>query len=171
MIAISPTYLAGQRDSTVAELIVFELINSFGVYAFSDIDPSDEMLGMSGVVYADGSHLADGSFTAGGDSIGLLGSGARVKSFGAIREAANSDPRDLLSAFKKTETPSFTIVLDNADNYFGQIAAGQNLLGAKGKVRVGYPDVIAREYLPRFSGTVQSYELTRQALTLQLRAV
>lgn len=172
MIAISRAYHEAREKRGATELIAFELTNAYGTYVFSDLAPSDAMLGLAGAPMADGSYLADGSATAGSGYVALLGYGPYVKSFGTIRQTMTAGATgDILAGFVASEPASFTITLHNRGNLFSRIEARENLLGAVGRVRLGYPGLAAVDYLDRFAGVVTQYQLTRALAVLQLVAV
>ena len=97
----------------------------------------------------------------------MVDAGARVLSFGRLRERISPTGNGLLAGFKEEEAGRVTVALSNAGGKgarpFSRLEALENLLGAAGELMVGYPGLKAREYFTRFSGRVTSYRWKRKS--------
>lgn len=154
-------------------LFVFQ--NAHGVRIFGESDPDPELLGLAGPRLADGSWVADGSITAGRDSLQVIGHGGLVLKWGSLRETLVPTESDLLGSLKQSETGAVTLTLNNAaepfDKQFSLIQATEPLLGAQGKIMLTFPGVPIRDAATRFSGRVTKYVLTSTTCELTLEAV
>lgn len=174
MFSLSQDFHRARRQKGRAPIVLFVLNNALGTRVYSDRYPSGEIVGLVSAALADGTLLADGSATAGLGSLTLLDQGARVLSFGRLRETLTPFKGELLASLEQEETGSISVVLSNAGangrRPFSRLEALENLLGAEGELRLGFSQVRAREYLTRFRGKVAAYQLEPERLTLKLRA-
>ncbi len=175
MFSLSQEFHRARRERNQAPLILFCLTNAHGARFYSDRHPTDAALGLLAARLADGGGLADGGLSAGEGSKNLLDRGARVLSFGRLRETLAPFKGDLLASLKQEEAASLSVQLSNAgavgQRPFTRLEATENLLGATGEVLLGLPGVKPRDYLRRFRGRVESYRLEADTLTLSLRAI
>jgi hypothetical protein len=175
MFSLSQEFHRACRERNQAPLIIFSLANAYGVRLYSDRYPSDQTLGLLAGVLADGGGLADGALSAGEGSKSLLDRGARVVSFGRLRETLTPFKGDLLASLKQEEPASLNLALSNAgadgQRPFTRLEATENLLGAVGEILIGLAGVKPRDYLRRFRGRVESYQLEAETLTLSLKAI
>ncbi len=171
MLSLSQNFHRARQDRNLKPLVLFSLQNAYGVRLYSDHAPSDELLGLAKPPLADGSLLADGARQAGYGADQLLDWGARVLSFGRLRETLTPLTGDLLASLGAEEPGTVSVVLAvDREGGLARSLAGENLLGAQASLRLGYPGLLAREFAPRFSGVVASYRLEPNQLTLSLRA-
>lgn len=159
-----------QKIQTERPFVVIAFINEVGMRVFSDVFPSDAMVGFSDVILADGSHKADGSATAGIGSEAVVERFAIVESFGTIYETLDSRFEDMLGSRDDSQLGTIHPVFLNKDNLWAKIRATENILNAMVETRVqvkSHPG----EYLSRFKGTVQDFQLTRDNIELEVRGV
>lgn len=154
-------------------VLLFSLANAFGQRVYASRHPRDAELGLAAPTRADWQFLADGSRLAGQGSLSLLERGARVLSFGRLRETLTAQSGEVLSSLRQEEAGSFGVVLANqgGSRPFSRLEARENILGAVGELLVGWPEVPARDYLRRFRGRVSAYRLEEDKLTLTLQAL
>lgn len=175
MFSLSQEFHRARRQRDQAPLILFSLVNAFGARVYSDRHPAERDLGLAAAVLADGSALAQGGLFAGRDSRNLLDRGARVLSFGRLRETLTPFSGDLLASLKQEEPASVSVQLSNAGapgaRPFTGLEATENLLGAVGEILVGFAGVKPRDQMRRFRGRVEAYRLEAETLTLSLKAL
>lgn len=119
-----------------------------GQYIFSDQDVSSQVAAALGVIKADGSRLADGTWTAGGEPT-VLGSGRRVKKWNSLSASLSSSGRDLKAGLTQNDPDNLTVVLTNDAD-----PPGPSIVGARAELRLVWPGVPAREGLSLFRGEV-----------------
>lgn len=174
MFSLSQDFHRARSQAHSTPLIIFSLTNAYGVRVYSDRHPGPEQVGLKLAALADGSRLADGSATAGQGAMNLLHQGARVLSFGRLRETLTPFQGELLASLSQEEAGSLNLVLSNAgaggERPFSRLEGMENLLGACGELTVGFSGVKPREHLTRFRGRVVSYRLEQERLSLSLRA-
>lgn len=151
--------------------VLFTLDTPQGRYVFSDGPVSDEVAGLMGPPLADGLRLADGETRAGEGSCQVLAVAPLVERFGSIRESLQAVGGDLLAGLQQDEAGSLSLRLSNQGDTVADLEALGGLLGATGQVLIGYTGLEPREYMPRFQGLVQSYQMDQGKLVLKLRAV
>ncbi len=175
MFNLSQDFHRARRERNQAPVVLFSLINAFGLRVYAQRHPRDDQLGLIQPTRADGQFLADGGRYAGQGALSLLERGARILSLGRLRETLTPLGGDLLASLRQEEPGSLTVVLANGPagdtRPFSRLEALENLLGAVGELTIGYPGVLARDYLRRFKGKVVSYRLEAERLTLNLKAV
>lgn len=174
MFSLSQEFHRARRDRNRAPRITFALTNAFGVRVYGDRHPDDDAVGLAAPTQADGAFLADGARTAGLGSMPLLDRGARVLSFGRLRESLSPDAKALKASLSQEEAGRATVVLSNAggegQRAMSRLEGVENLLGAVGELTAGFPGLPARDSLRRFRGRVTAYKLEAARLTLTLRA-
>jgi hypothetical protein len=173
--SLSQEFHRARRQRNQAPLLLFSLVNAFGARVYSDRHPAERDLGLAAALLADGTALAAGGLFAGRDSRSLLDRGARVLSFGRLRETLTPFSGDLLASLKQEEPASVSLQLSNAGapgtRPFTRLEATENLLGAVGEILVSYPGILPREQMRRFRGRVEAYRLEAETLTLSLKAL
>jgi len=173
MFELSQAFHRARRVRNSRPVLLLVITNSFGMRVFADRRPSDDELGLVAPVKADGVFLADGNRRAGEGSLSLLDRSARVLSLGRLRETLAPLGGGVLASLRQEEPGSVAVTLSNGGDAraFSRLEARENLLGAMGEIAVGWPGVLARDYLSRFRGRVTAYRLESQALTLTLKAL
>lgn len=174
MFSLSQDFHRASSERNQRPVLLFTLTNSFGARMYSERHPSDEVMGLKNPPKADGEFLADGARAAGEGSLNLLEAGAKVLSFGTLRETLTPLRGELAASYGQEEPGSITVVLANQGSAtvgpFARLEAVENLLGAKCELLIGYPGIAARDYLSRFSGRVDSYRLEAEKLSITVRA-
>jgi hypothetical protein len=174
MLSLSQAFHQARGRRSQRPEVLITLVNAFGARVYGERLPSDQAAGLLSPPVADGTFLADGGARAGEGSLNLLDRGARVLSFGRVRESLTPDGAGLSAGLKEGEPGRLTVVLSNAGpaggRPFSRMEGAENLLGAGARLLVGYPGLAAREYLTRFTGQVSSYRLEPERLTLTLEA-
>ena len=175
MFSLSQEFHRAHNARYVRPVILFALTNAYGLRLYSDKQPDGQGLGLVNPTLASGDFLADGSRGGGSGSRQVVDSGARVLSFGRLREKISPTGNGLLAGFKEEEAGRVTVTLSNSGpegaKPFSRLEALENLLGAGGELMVGYPGLKARQYFTRFAGKVASYRLESEKLTLTLKAL
>lgn len=110
-------------------------------------------------ILADGSHLADGSWTAGGYSAGVLEKSGRVLDFGTFERTISPRTDDLLAAYSGKQRQHISLQLDNADAYFAQLIGKEPFLGRGIKAFVGFEDEPQANHLNIFAGTISEISM------------
>lgn len=174
MFSLSQDFHRARLDRNRRPLTLFALTNAFGVRVWADRQPTDQAMGLVSPPLADGVFLADGMREAGNGSLNLLEAGARVLSYGRLRETLTPKSGELLASYGQEEPGSLTVVLANRDpggaRPLSRLEALENLVGASGALLMGYEGLLARDFLPRFAGKVASYRLEPERLSLTVRA-
>jgi hypothetical protein len=152
-------------------LVLLTLDTLQGRYVFSDAPVKDEVAGLMGPPQADGQRPADGGTKAGEGSYQVLAVAPLVERFGSIRESLQPAGGDLLAGLQQDEAGSLSLRLLNQGEAVADLEALGGLLSATGQILIGYAGLRACEYMPRFQGLVQSYQMDRGKLVLKLRAV
>jgi hypothetical protein len=175
MFSLSQQFHRARRDRNQAPVVIFSLANAFGMRLYSDRHPGQDFTDLRVSALADGDHLADGAKKAGQGLWPILERGARVLSFGRLRETLSPLRNEMLASLRQEEAGSLNLVLSNGGGKgqrpFSRLEAQENLLGARGEISVGYSGVDPRDYLNRFQGRVVSYRLEAERITLTLRAL
>lgn len=174
MFSLSRDMHAALADASRAPLVLLVLQSALGTRVYSDRNPGGEVLDLVSAALADGALLADGAASAGEGSMTLLEAGARVLSFGRLRETLTPFRGELLASLAQEEAGSVSVVLSTVDRAgqgaLARMEAVENLLGCRAELRLGFAEVRAREFLTRFRGRVIAYRLEAQRLNLTLRA-
>ncbi len=174
MFSLSQEFHRARLDRNRRPLTLFALTNAFGVRIWAERYPTDQAIGLVSPPLADGTFLADGLREAGRGALNLLEAGARVLSYGRLRETLTPQRGELLASYGQEEPGSLTVVLANRDpggsRPLSRLEALENLLGAAGTLLMGYEGLPARDFLPRFAGRVEAYRLESERLSLTVRA-
>ncbi len=175
MFSLSQAFHRARRQRNRVPVIIFSLRNAHGLRVFSDRAPSDRSAGILSSTLAGGLFLADGQRLAGLGSQAILERGARVLSFGRLRESLAAQGGQRWASLQQEEAGSLTVELSNAGppggKPFSRMEALEGLLGAVGELTLGYPEVEPREWLIRFRGQVHTYSLEAERVSLGLRAL
>ncbi len=174
MYSLSQGFHRAQSERANEPVLLLRLTNAFGVRVYADRTPQAALLGLSGPLTAGGDVLADGSRRAGEGSLNLLDTGAKVLSYGRLRETLTPQSGQIMASLRQEEASSLSVTMSNEGpddaRPMSRIEAMENILGATGELIIGFPGVPAREFMTRFSGRVQSYTLRSGQLRLSLRA-
>ncbi len=175
MFSLSQAFHRARRMRNQAPVVLFSLTNSQGLRLYSDRHPGQAFVDLKTPSLADGGLKADGGKKAGQGQLPLLERGARVLSFGRLRETLSPLKNDMLASLKQEEAGSLSLVLSNGGGKgqrpFSRLEAMENLLGAQGELSVGYSGLAPQDFLSRFQGRVISYRLEAERITLSLRAL
>ena len=173
MFEVSQDFHRARRQRNNRPVVLLALVNAFGLRVYASRRPTSEELGLVAPARANGVFLAGGERLAGQGSLDILERGGRVLSFGRLRQTLSPLSGDLLAGLGQEEAGSITITLSNNGDArgFSRMEARENLLGAQGEITVGWPGVLARDYLRRFLGRVTAYRLDNSKLTLTLKAL
>ncbi|MFH1034297.1 MAG: hypothetical protein V1806_07295 [Pseudomonadota bacterium] len=175
MFSLSQEFHRARRMRNQAPVVIFSLTNAYGVRLYSDRHPGQAFCDLKSPALADGGRRADGGKKAGQGQLPLLERGARVLSFGRLRETLSPLKNQMLASLKQEEAGSLSLVLSNGGGKgqrpFSRLEAQENLLGALGELSVGYSGLDPQEFLNRFQGRVVSYRLEAEQITLTLRAL
>ena len=175
MFSLSQAFHRARRQRNRAPVIIFSLRNAYGLRVYSDRTPSPRSAGLMASTLADGLFLAGGQRLAGQGSQALLERGARVLSFGRLRESLTPLDGQRWASLQQEEAGSLAVELSNSgatgQKPFSRMEALEGLLGAVGELTLGYPEVEPREWLTRFRGQVVSYSLEPERISLSLRAL
>ncbi len=157
-------------------VLLLHFINEGGQRVWSDVSPTDTMLGSLETTLADGRYPADGSRTAGVLSQVVLERGARLLDSGEVKESLQPHQGRLLTNLGYREALSHQIVLSNAKDGPGvhpmsRLQSQENILSAQCELHCTFPGLLSSE-AQLLSGTiVQAYRLSRERLTLELIGV
>lgn len=161
-------------DGHRTAILLFALTNASGVRIYGEADPAEEYRLIVEPPRADGTYLADGSVTAGADSVDVVGHGGLLVNPGRLRETMTPISTAVLGAYEQTEAGSMTVQLNNAGPPEGRpftlMEAAENVLGAEGRVILTFPGVLARDALTTFSGTVVKSKITATMCELTMEA-
>lgn len=138
--------------------------------------PSLEQTGFTSSVYADGAWLADGWTSAGVGSEPIMARRKDVLRFGTIKESLAGRRGEPLSILAGGRSVEVQVVLGNDPEpegirYFAKVAAIEGLIGGSAELETTYRGLGQRDALRRFSGRVRRAELTKESVSLRLRAV
>ncbi|MFH1058896.1 MAG: hypothetical protein V1797_09510 [Pseudomonadota bacterium] len=170
-IKVSREFLARTRSQDGQAEAVLILDDAWGRRVFAGGPPDPALVALLDAALADGAARADGSRSAGRGSYQVLGHGPLVESFGRLREGLTPVGGDLLAGLRQDAVGALSLRLLERGRTLAGLEAGDSLLGARAQILLGYPGLPATDWLCRFSGRVQSYQMDRQGLTLKLRAV
>jgi len=93
---------------------------------------------------------------------------ARVLSFGTFRKSLSENSNNILQTLSQTEMSSYTLTCDNADEYFTNLLAREELIGQQLLIFQGYFDSSFADLQPLFNGIIQSVEMS--TLSIQISA-
>lgn len=170
MLITTPAFDAARANPNLAPMLLFRLTNSFGQYVAAKHGLADEIVRVAGPYLADGSHLADGSIRGGSDSLGVLGEGRYIESFGGLTQSLVPLLDNVLGAWQQTEIAEAQAVIKDHDGLWRRVACTQDVAGATGEYLVGYPGTSIYDFITIFNGVIQNYILTRMRLSLDMAA-
>ncbi len=167
---------AAKSRSDLRPMVILGLRTPGGRRLHARHTPTLEQTGFTSAVYADGVWLADGHTSAGAGSEPIMARRRDVLRFGTIKESLAGRRGEPLSILAGGRTVELQVTLDNdpepeGRRYFSKVAVVEGLVGGRAEVEATYPGLDQRDALRRFSGRVRRAELTRESVTLRLRAV
>ena len=159
------------RAAGQEELVVCRITNSAGLRIFSDgMPPENIRLDTLANLY-DGTYTYNGDITYGSGFEDVLDYGARVLSWGELRETLTPDTGDLILSQRTQEISTMQIILNNAGQYFSKLLGRENMLSATVELLVGFASISRDDWIPQITGRVSKLSLTAEKLTLNVRAV
>jgi len=138
------------RGEVPISYIVIETHMGYRAYAEKELVSAFDVAGY----IADGTHLADGSITAGSAGAGVIEKSARVISFGSFERSLQSQKEDVLASYQSKTLQSMSIEMDNADGMFAKLIASEPFIGRPLKYYVGFESLSQSDHLKIFSGIV-----------------
>lgn len=115
---------------------------------------------------ADGSHLADGSITAGA-LISFLENSSRLMSLSSIDKAIRVKRAGLLTGATQKQQANVSVVLNNVDYYFTKLIVNEPFLNRPLVVYLGFEDLSFYEALNVFEGNIRSVVVSKNTLSLE----
>lgn len=93
------------------------------------------------------------------DTGSVLEWSARVLTFGDFRQSLSQDSESIVDSLTEKVMDSYTIELDNHDDYFTDIAAKETLLNGSLLLKQGYdyPGFVYSDFITLFPGSITSY--------------
>lgn len=170
MLATTPAFDAARANVNLAPFLIFRWTNSFGQYVFAKHGVDDSLLRVGGAKLADGSWLADGSIKGGSGTVGVLGEGRYMDTFGSLISSLVPLIDDILGAWQQTELAEAQAVLTDWTGLIKRIACTQDVAGSMGEYLLGYPNTEIYDFITLFNGVVQSYTLDQKNLVLDMAA-
>ncbi len=157
-------------------VLLIHFINEGGQRVWSDISPTDTMLGSLETTLADGRYPADGSRTAGSLSQVVLDRGARILSAGDMKESLQPHRGRLLTNLGSSEALSHRVALSNVKDGSGvhplsRLQGQENILSAQCELHCTFPGLLTSDIQALSKTIVQAYRLSREKLTLELKGV
>ncbi len=167
---------AAQAQADRQPMFILGLRSPGGRRLHAKHTPTLAQTGFTSAVYADGAWLADGNTSAGVGSEPIISRRRDILKFGNIKESLAGRTGEPLSILAGGRTVELQVTLDNdlepeGWRYFPKVAAIEGLVGKKAEVEATYPGLNQRDALRRFSGRVRRAELSRESVSLRLRAV
>jgi hypothetical protein len=167
MIQTSPAFLTRLKAGELPEVLAV-LENNTSRWIFGKTVPS---IASAGGDTWDGSRLVgEGTF---GSSMGLVGAGARVLTFGSITSSIAYSNKDFLISFETSEIGSLQVILDNGDEYFSDLlgkSKGVSFLNSTLQVLCGFPGLDSNEFIEFFNGVVTEETLSNTSLKILAQA-
>lgn len=115
---------------------------------------------------ADGSHIADGSITAGA-LISFLENSSRLLSLSAIDKAIRVKREGLLTGATQKQQAHVSASLSNVDYYFTKLIVNEPFLNRSLVVYLSFEDLSFYEALNVFEGNIRQVVVTKNKLTLE----
>lgn len=138
--------------------ITYALITTHLGYRAYAAKELSEVFDISGYI-ADGSVMADGSYTAGSETIGLIGKAARVLDMGRLERTIQPKKDDVLAAYSGKQLQHISIELDNADGYFSRLIAKEPFIGRPIAIRCGFEADSYAAHINLFSGVISEIDV------------
>ncbi len=158
------------RAAGYPEIVVCRITNSAGLRIFSDgMPPENIRLDTLANLY-DGTYTYNGDITYGSGFEDVLDYGARVLSWGELRETLTPDTGDLILSQKSQEISTMQIILNNADRYFSKLLGRENMLSATVELIIGFASITRGDWMEQITGHVSKISLTAEKLTLNVKA-
>ena len=142
--------------------VVIDTHLGYRAYSAKEMTAVFDVLGF----LADGSHLADGSITAGSASAGVLEKSARLLDPGSFERTISPKKDDVLAAYQGKQQQHISVQLDNADNYFSRLTAKEPFIGRTLRIYVGFEDEPQADHLRPFTGIISELSML-PVLTLE----
>ena len=117
-----------------------------------------EVFDISGYI-ADGSVTADGSYTAGSETIGLIDKSARVLDMGRLERTIQPKKDDVLAAYSGKQLQHISIQLDNSDGYFSRLTAKEPFIGRPIAIRCGFEADPYASHINLFTGVISEIDM------------
>lgn len=117
-----------------------------------------EVFDIAGYI-ADGSVTADGSYTAGSETIGLIDKSARVLDMGRLERTIQPKKDDVLAAYSGKQLQHISIQLDNSDGYFSRLTAKEPFIGRPIAIRCGFEAVPYASHINLFTGVISEIDM------------
>ena len=108
---------------------------------------------------ADGSVMADGTHTAGSETIGLIDKAARVLDMGWLERTIQPKKDDVLAAYSGKQLQHISIELDNADRYFSRLIAKEPFVGRPIAIRCGFEADSYASHINLFTGIISEIDV------------
>jgi len=144
--------LRGENPTTYA-IITTHL----GYRAYAEKELS-QVFDISGYI-ADGSITADGTYTAGSGTIGVIDKAARVLDMGSVERTLQPRKDDILAAYGGRQLQHISIELDNTDRYFSRLIAKESFIGRPIAIRCGFEADSYAAHVNLFTGVISEIEL------------
>ncbi len=138
------------RGELPISYILIQTHMGYRAYAAKELKGIFDILGY----LADGSHLADGSITAGSVGAGVLEKEGRVISFGSFERLLQPMKSDILGSYQSKVLQHMSVQIDNADGKFARLIASEPFIGRPLKYYVGFETDSQSEHLNFFSGVI-----------------
>lgn len=103
---------------------------------------------------ADGTVDADGSHTAGAETIGLIDKAARVLDMGSLDRTIQPKKGNLLAAYGGKQLQHISIELDNMDRYFSRLIVKEPFIGRSIAIRCGFEADSYAAHISLFTGVI-----------------
>ena len=117
-----------------------------------------QVFDISGYI-ADGSVTADGTHTAGSETIGLIDKAARVLDMGWLERTIQPKKDDVLAAYSGKQLQHISIELDNADRYFSRLIAKEPFVGRPIAIRCGFEADSYASHINLFTGIISEIDV------------
>jgi len=117
-----------------------------------------QVFDISGYI-ADGSVTADGTHTAGSETIGLIDKAARVLDMGRLERTIQPKTDDVLAAYSGKQLQHISIEMDNADRYFSRLIAKEPFVGRPIAIRCGFEADSYASHINLFTGIISEIDV------------
>lgn len=151
-----------QRGEVPVLFIVIKTDLGYRAYAEKELSLISDMEGH----FADGSVIADGTYTA-GSSLGSLEKSAKLLSFSGSNRTIQPQKRGLLLGYTQKQQEHVSVTLINTDRYFSRLIAKEPFLTKEISSYLGFEALPFGEMLEDFRGTIENLTITPEKLTLE----
>lgn len=138
--------------------ITYALITTHLGYRAYAAKELTQVFDISGYI-ADGSVMADGTHTAGSETIGLIDKAARVLDMGRLERTIQPKKDDVLAAYSGKQLQHISIELDNADRYFSRLIAKEPFVGRPIAIRCGFEADSYASHINLFTGIISEIDV------------